>query len=76
MLSVELGLELVNNGQTLRLYNPQIGEYLPTPAEASARARQEAARASQEAAARQAAEDRAAKLAAKLRALGIDPEQE
>ena len=59
--SAELGLELVNDGQTMRLWDPQAGEFLRTPAE--------------EAAARQEAEHRAARLAAKLRALGLDPEQ-
>ena len=73
--SAELGLELVNNGTTLRLWTPQTSEFLRTPAEeAAARyveaaARQEAeARAEEEAA-------RAARLAAKLRALGLDPDQ-
>ena len=61
VLSNELGLELVNDEKTLRLWNPQTSEFLRNLAEEVARATQEAARA--------------AKLAAKLRALGIDPEQ-
>ena len=60
-MSNELGLELVNDGRTLRLWNPIASEYLRTPAE--------------EAAARQEAENRAARLAAKLRELGLDPDQ-
>jgi hypothetical protein len=59
--SEELGLELVNNGKTLRLYNPQTGEFLRTPAE--------------EAASRRAEAERAERLAAKLRELGLDPDQ-
>jgi len=52
--SHELGLELVNTGETLRLYHARAGEFLPTPAESYARA---------------------ARLAAKLRELGLDPDQ-
>ena len=37
-MSQELGLELVNNGETLRLYNPQIKEFLRTSAEEASRA--------------------------------------
>ena len=52
--SEALGLELINDGKTLRLLNPQTGEFLRLPAtEAAARAR----------------------LAAKLRELGLDPDQ-
>jgi Uma2 family endonuclease len=61
VVSHELGLELVNDGHTLRLWNPARGEFLRTPAE--------------EAAARLEAEQRAARLAAKLRELGLDPDQ-
>ncbi len=82
VMSHELGLELVNDGTTLRLWNPQTGNFLLTPDEEAA-ARQAAEllmraaelRVQEEAAARQAAEARAAKLAARLRALGIDPDQ-
>ncbi len=35
--SEALGLEMVNDGQTLRLFNPQTGEFLRTPAEEAAR---------------------------------------
>jgi Uma2 family endonuclease len=59
VISHELGLELVNDGNTLRLWNPVTCAFLRTPAEESA--------------ARQAAEERASRLAAKLRGLGIDP---
>jgi hypothetical protein len=54
VLSQELGLELVNTGETLRLYNPHTKEFLRTPAEEAAHT---------------------ARLAAKLRALGLDPDQ-
>jgi Uma2 family endonuclease len=68
VLSSELGLELVLIEKTLRLFNPRTQEFLRTPAE-EATARQEAeARAEEEAA-------RAARLAAKLRELGLDPDQ-
>ncbi len=63
-----LGLELVNDGTTLRLWNPQTGEFLRTPAEESA-ARQT------EATARQTAEQHAPRLAAKLRELGLNLDQ-
>ena len=53
VVSEELGLELVNDGTTLRLFNPQTNEFLRTPSEEVARA------------------DR---LAAKLRELGLDPD--
>ena len=53
-MSVELGLELVNDGSTLRLWNAATSAFLLTPAESYARA------------------DR---LAAKLRELGLDPNQ-
>jgi len=59
--SDELGLELVDTGQTLRLFNPAAGEFLLTPEE--------------EAAARQQAEARAELLAARLRELGVDPDK-
>jgi Uma2 family endonuclease len=66
--SDELGLELVNTGQALRLLNPATGQFLLTPEE-EAVARQEAD------AARQEAEARAEHLAAKLRELGVDPDK-
>ncbi|BAZ29836.1 hypothetical protein NIES4074_22830 [Cylindrospermum sp. NIES-4074] len=55
-----LGLELRLEGGKLRFYNPATGQILLTHEE--------------EVAARQAAEDKAQKLAAKLRELNIDPE--
>jgi Uma2 family endonuclease len=80
--SHELGLELVNTGATLRLYDPRTQEFLRTPAEeaagrqAEAAARQAAETARQEAEQRAAEEAaRAARLAAKLRELGLDPDQ-
>ena len=54
VVSHELGLELVNDGKTLRLLNPLSKEFLRTPAEETARA---------------------VRLAAKLRELGLDPDQ-
>jgi Uma2 family endonuclease len=68
VISHELGLELVNDGSTLRLWNPRTQEFLRTPAEEAVARQEEAARAKTEAA-------RAARLAAKLRELGIDPDQ-
>ncbi len=59
--SPALGLDIVDTGKTLRLRDSQTGQFLPTRAEL------------QEAAAQ--AEDRATRLAAKLRELGVDPEQ-
>ena len=75
VVSQVLGLELVNDGATMRLYNPQTGGFLRTLAEEAAARQQAETRAEQEASARQDAEDRVAKLAAKLRELGLDPEQ-
>jgi Uma2 family endonuclease len=68
VISHELDLELVNDGSTLRLWNPRTQEFLRTPAEEAMARQEEAARAKTEAA-------RAARLAAKLRELGIDPDQ-
>ncbi|MGH9833316.1 MAG: Uma2 family endonuclease [Blastocatellia bacterium] len=73
--SDELGLELVNTGQILRLFDPQTGRILLTPEE-EAEARLEAATQAEQAEERaEQAEERAALLAAKLRELGIDPDQ-
>ena len=66
--SEELGLELVNTGKTLRLFNPQTNELLRTLPEEAAARQQAEFRAAQEAA-------HAARLAAKLRELGLDPDQ-
>ncbi len=78
--SLELGLELVHTGETLRLFNPRTKEYLLTPTESyvraeqeAARAQREAARAEQEAARAEQETARADRLAAKLRELGVDP---
>ncbi|MGH9940128.1 MAG: Uma2 family endonuclease [Blastocatellia bacterium] len=73
--SDELGLELVDTGQTLRLLNPATGEFLLTPEEEAAARREEAAARQEEAAARQKAEARAERLAARLRELGVDPDE-
>lgn len=87
--SQALGLDLVDTGETLRLRDPQTGEFLLTEQEETERAEQEARRAEQEArraeqeakraeqamAAAAVAEATAAKLAAKLRELGVDPNQ-
>jgi len=66
--SDELGLELVDTGQTLRLFNPATGGFLLTPEE-------EAVVRQEEADARQEAEAHAARLAARLRELGVDPDK-
>lgn len=66
--SPALDLELVDTGATLRLRDPQTSQFLPTRAELEAAQQQAETRAAQ-------AENRAARLAAKLRELGIDPEQ-
>lgn len=60
ILSEELGLELVVTENTLRLFNPNSNEFLRTLAEEAVRATE--------------AEARVARLAAKLRELGIDPD--
>ena len=61
IISHELGLDLENTGETLRLFDPRTQAFLLTPAESYARAEEEAARAN--------------RLAAKLRELGLDPDQ-
>jgi Uma2 family endonuclease len=87
--SEALGLGLVDTGETLRLRDPQTGQFLPRRSELEearlqaeeAReqaevARRQAERARQQAAARAEQEaERAARLAAKLRELGVDPER-
>ncbi len=72
VMSQELGLELVNDGQTLRLRNPQTGALLRTPPEefaahqkALVRVEQEIARAEQEAARAEHETARAAQEAAR-----------
>ncbi|MGH9768209.1 MAG: Uma2 family endonuclease [Blastocatellia bacterium] len=73
--SDELGLELVDTGQTLRLLNPQTGQFLLTPEEEAEALREAAIRADQAEERADQAEERAAFLAARLRELGIDPDQ-
>lgn len=71
--SAELGLELVDTGRTLRLFNPRTGEILFTPEE-EAEARLGALLRAEHAEERaEHAEERAELLAAKLRELGVDP---
>ena len=59
--SEALGLELVDTGETLRLYDPQTGQILLTPSEVEVARRAEA--------------ERAERLATKLRELGVNPDQ-
>lgn len=67
--SEALGLELVDTGETLRLYDPQTGRYLPTAME-EARTRQQAEEALRtEAEARRRAEAEAARLREELERL-------
>lgn len=63
-----LGLDLIHLETRLRFINPQTGEYLPTEEEET-----EARLVAEERAAQ--AEDRSTRLAAKLREMGIDPDQ-
>ncbi len=76
-----LGLELCDTGETLRLRDGATGELLPTPAEesqarvvAEARATDAEARVTDAEARATDAKARAVKLAAQLRALGIEPD--
>jgi hypothetical protein len=66
VLSEALGLELVDTGQTLRLFNPATGQFLPTRAEIEAIQLETERRAQEEAQARQAAELRAQEAQAEL----------
>jgi Uma2 family endonuclease len=66
--SLELHLGILN--QQLRYFSPE-GELIPTPTEAAQQAQQQAAQVQQQAI---AAEERAARLVAQLRDLGIEPE--
>ncbi len=79
VLSEALGLELVDTGKTLRLFNPVTRQFLPTRSEAEAAQQQADARAQAEALARQQAEARAqaeaqARQAAELRAQEAEAE--
>jgi Uma2 family endonuclease len=67
-VSEELGLEVVDTGETLRLRDPQSGRFLPRRVEL-----EEALQQSEKALRQEVA--RAERLAAKLRELGVDPEQ-
>ena len=74
--SEQLNLDLVQEGQTLRLWDPARGEFLPTMAELAQRAEAEARRADAlaqrvetETDARRAAEEEIARLRAELEAL-------
>lgn len=73
--SDELGLELVDTRQTLRLLDPATGQFLLTPEEEAIARQQEAIARRQETIARQQAEAHAERLAAKLRELGVDPDK-
>lgn len=79
VLSEALGLELVDTGKTLRFYNPETRQFLPTRSEAEAAQQQAEARAQAEAQARQVAELRAqteaqARQVAELRAQEAEAE--
>ncbi len=67
--SETLGLELVDTGQTLRLFNPQTGQFLPTRQEIIAAREQAEARAMAEAEARAQAEAELAQLRAEIKRL-------
>lgn len=67
--SEQLGLDLVAEGQSLRLFDPVRGRFLPSIGEADARADAEAARAQAEAARAQTAESEVERLRAELDAL-------
>lgn len=71
LYSEELGLELVDTGQTLRLFNPKTGSFLPTSGEeAQARLKAETAMRQAEEA-RQRAEAELQRLREKLKQLGV-----
>jgi Uma2 family endonuclease len=79
VFSEALGLELVDTGETLRLYNPAIHQFLPTRAEVEVLQQQTEQRAEEEAQAREEAERRAqeeaqARQAAELRAQEAEAE--
>jgi Uma2 family endonuclease len=69
LYSGQLGLELVAEQSRLRLYDPERGEWLLTPAENRVRAEMEARRAEAEANARREAEAENKRLRAELEAL-------
>ena len=67
LFSAELGVWLSPEGEMLRVIDPQTGMRVPFLEEAMGLAAQEAQRAEQET-------QRAERLAARLRAIGIDPD--
>jgi len=67
--SEQLGLDLVQEGERMRLYDPVRREWLLTPVEQARRAEQEAQRAEQEAQRAVSAEAEVARLRAELEAL-------
>ena len=67
--SEQLGLDLVQVGETLRLYDPQTRQFLPTPQEQAERIAVEARRAEAEASRAQDAEAEVARLRAEIAAL-------
>lgn len=69
LYSEQLGLELVQDGERLYLYDPARGERLLTTLELGARAQEESQRAEREAAARAQAEAEVDRLRAELEAL-------
>jgi hypothetical protein len=69
LYSEQLGLELVQEGESLYLYDPVRKERLPTALEQARRAESADRRAEEEAAARAAAEAETARLRAELEAL-------
>jgi Uma2 family endonuclease len=72
VMSEELGLELVNTGQTLRLCDPRTGHFLLTPQEEAAARREAENRAASAEAAQSEAEARAASAEAELARLRAD----
>ncbi len=67
--SEQLGLDLVQVGETLRLYDPQTRQFLPTPQEQAERIAVEARRAENEARRAQDAEAEVRRLRAEIEAL-------
>jgi Uma2 family endonuclease len=67
--SERLGLDLVQEGERLRLWDPMRLEYLPTPQELSDRAQELSDRAQAQTRRAEAAEDEVARLRAELEAL-------
>ncbi len=72
--SEQLALDFVQIGETLRLYNPTGGEFLPTPQEQAERVEAEARRAENEARRAEDAEAENARLRAEIEALRKGPQ--